>query len=267
MEVKAVSLNFGDVNGIAGKNPGDVPGWDAAGVVVQAAADGSGPAVGTRVVSFGNNGAWAERRAVRTRDVGVVPDKVDLSIAASVPVAGVTGVQSLRASGPVTGKRVLITGASGGVGRYTIQLAALEGAHVIAAARRGDGLAELGAKEVVSTLDGLAPVDVVLDTVGGPQLVAAWNVLAPGGVIQSIGWTSLEPAPFPPYATVGPAKSLQAFESRSPFGPDIETVLRLVAEGKLEVNLGWHGSWHKFEDAIAALRGRQVSGKAVLDID
>jgi NADPH2:quinone reductase len=92
-------------------------------------------------------------------------------------------------------------------------------------------------------------------------------VLAPGGVIQSIGWTSLEPATFQPYATVGAAKSLQAFESRSPFGPDIEYVLKLVAEGKLVVDLGWHGSWHKFEDAIAALRGRQVSGKAVLDID
>jgi NADPH:quinone reductase-like Zn-dependent oxidoreductase len=162
---------------------------------------------------------------------------------------------------------VLITGASGGVGRYAVQLAAADGAHVIAAARRGEGLAELGAKEVVTTLDGLAPVDVILDSVGGPQLVQAWEVLAPGGVIQSYGWTSLEPATFQPYATVGVPKSLRAFESVSPFGPDIEYVLRQVNEGKLVVDLGWHASWHKFEDAIAALRGRQVSGKAVLDID
>ncbi|MEV4312533.1 zinc-binding dehydrogenase [Actinocrispum sp. NPDC049592] len=266
IEVKAVSLNFGDVNGIARAKPGTVPGWDAAGVVVQAAADGSGPAVGARVSSFHHNGAWAERRAVRTQDVGVVPDAVDFAVAAAVPVAGVTGVQSLRASGPIEGKRVLITGASGGVGRYTVQLAAAQGAHVIAAARRGEGLAELGADEVVSTLDGLDPVDVIIDTVGGPQLVQAWGLLAPGGVLQSIGWTSLEPATFPPYATVGQPKSLRAFEAVSPFGPDIEEVARLAAEGRLTVDLGWRGSWERFEEAVEALRGRRVAGKAVLEL-
>jgi NADPH:quinone reductase-like Zn-dependent oxidoreductase len=53
----------------------------------------------------------------------------------------------------------------------------------------GEGLDKAGADEVVVGLDGIdAPVDVVLDNVGGPQLVAAWQLLAPGGSLQSIGW-------------------------------------------------------------------------------
>jgi NADPH:quinone reductase-like Zn-dependent oxidoreductase len=145
-------------------------------------------------------------------------------------------------------------------------LAALDGAHVIAAARRGAGLAELGAKEVVADLDGLAPVDVILDSVGGPQLVTAWNLLSPGGVLQSIGWTSGEPATFPPYGTVGPPKALMSFESGDGYGPDMEHLLGLVAQGKLEVDLGYRGSWDQFDTAASALLGRQVAGKVVLDV-
>ena len=71
------------------------------------------------------------------------------------------------------------------------------------------GLAEAGADEVVVGLDGVdQPVDVVMDNVGGPLLVAAWELLAPGGSLHSIGWTAGEPAVFPPYSTVGPPKSL-----------------------------------------------------------
>jgi NADPH2:quinone reductase len=267
IEVKSASLNSGDVRSSANEEPGVVPGWDAAGVVVQAAADGTGPAVGTRVVTFGYGGAWAERRAVTVAEVGVIPDDVDFAVAAALPVAGVTALRALRASGPLSGKRVLVTGASGGVGRYAVQLAAIEGAHVIAATRRGEGLAGLGAKEVVADLDGLEPVEVILDNVGGPQLVAAWALLQPGGVLQSIGWTSGEPAVFPPYGTVGLPKSLKSFQAGTAFGSDMEYLLGLVQQGKLTVDLGYRGSWKQFDDAAAALVGRKVAGKAVVDID
>ncbi|WCQ93474.1 zinc containing alcohol dehydrogenase superfamily protein [Sorangium sp. Soce836] len=114
VEVHAVSLNFGEVAFLGEmRNPGEVPGWDAAGVVVRAAKDGSGPKEGTRVASFGRSGAWAELRAVDTSELGVVPDAVDLGSASTVPVAGVTALRALRALGPVVGRRVLVTGASG----------------------------------------------------------------------------------------------------------------------------------------------------------
>jgi NADPH:quinone reductase len=267
VRVEHSSLNFGDVSNAANGKPGTVPGWDAAGVVVAAAQDGSGPAVGQRTVSFGYAGAWAELRAVPTEEVAVVPDGVDLAVAAALPVAGVTALRALRGAGPLLGRRVLVTGASGGVGRYAVQLAALAGAHVVAAARRGEGLAELGAAEVVASPEGLAPVDAVIETVGGPTLVAAWAALAPGGVLRSIGWTSGEPAVIPPYGTVGLAKSLMPFQAGSAFGTDLAYLLELVAAGRLIVDVGWRGSWQRFDEAAAALLGRQVTGKAVLDHD
>lgn len=147
VEVQYSSLNFGDVSSAPNAAVGSVPGWDASGVVVRPAADGSGPAAGERVVTFGYAGAWASRRAVPVAELAVVPESVDLAVAAALPVAGVTALRALRASGPLLGKRVLVTGASGGVGRYAVQLAALGGAHVIAAARRAAGLAELGAHQ------------------------------------------------------------------------------------------------------------------------
>ena len=267
--VQHAGLNFGDVN--AARSPdavaGHVPGWDASGVVVQAACDGSGPAVGERVLTFGYDGAWAELRQVPVSELAVVPDAVDLAVAAALPVAGVTALRALQRSGSLLGKRVLVTGASGGVGRFAVQLAARAGAQVVAQAGRGAGLAELGAGEVMATLDQMDPVDVVIDTVGGSLLVTAWQRLQTGGVIQSIGWTSGEPATFPVYGTVGPTKSLTAFTAGNGFGPDLALLLRLVATGDLTVDLGWRGSWYRFDEAVDELLGRRVTGKAIIDIE
>lgn len=269
VEVAHAALNFGDVNAVrsGGHTSGAVPGWDAAGVVREAAPDGSGPPVGARVVGFGPDGAWAELRAVATRELAVVPDDVDLGAAAALPVSGVTALRALQRSGTLLGRRVLVTGASGGVGRFAVQLAARAGAHVIASASRAEGLTELGASTVVGTPADAGTADVVIETVGGPQLVQAWDVLQPGGVLQSIGWTSGEPATFPPYGTVGQPKSLAAFQSGSGYGPDLSVLLGLVAAGDLVVDVGWRGSWTRFDDAAQALLDRRVAGKAVLDID
>jgi len=267
VEVRHSSLNFGDVNGAPNAAAGSVPGWDASGVVVKPAEDGSGPGAGERVLSFGYAGGWASLRAVPAKELAVVPAEVDLAVAAALPVAGVTALRALRAAGPLLGRRVLVTGASGGVGRYAVQLAALGGAHVVAAARRGEGLAELGADEVVASLDGLAPVDAVLDNVGGRQLVHAFGLLAPGGSLQSVGWTSGEPAEFPVYGTVGPPKSLMSFQVGTEFGVDLAYLLDLVAAGRLTVDVGWRGSWRHFDEGVSALLGRKVAGKAILDHD
>jgi len=197
---------------------GWVLGSDAAGMVVQAAAEGSGPAAGVRVVALTPR-AFVERVAVQAGALAEVPPSVDLAQAAALPVAGVAALRALRAAGAVLGKRVLVTGASGGVGRFAVQLAAQAGAHVIASvgsAARGEGLAKAGADEVLVGLDGVnQPVDVVLDNVGGAQLVTAWELLAPGGSLQSIGWASGEPAVFPPYSTIGPPKSLTRFSTKA----------------------------------------------------
>ncbi|MFC9974668.1 zinc-binding dehydrogenase [Spirillospora sp. NPDC127200] len=270
LEVRHISLNRGEV-AFAGRLPaGTVHGHDAAGVVVRAAADGTGPAAGARVAAFGA-GAWARRMAVDTTAVAAVPDRVDLADAAALPMAGVTALRTLRTRS-VLGRRVLVTGAAGGVGRYAVQLAALGGAHVIASvgsAARAEGLAELGAHEVVVGLDGIdRPVDLVLDTVGGPQLTAAWDLLAPGGDVQNIGWASGEPAVFAPYSlfSIGPAKTMSTFGDVREVGPDLATLLGFVADGRLSPEVDWRGPWERVTEAARALLDRRIAGKAVLDV-
>ena len=272
VDVSHVSLNYGDLNDArSGRVPeGAVLGSDATGVVVRAAADGTGPAVGTQVVAL-TSGAFAERVAIDVGALAEVPKGLDPAKAVALPVAGVAALRSLRAAGLGPDKRVLITGASGGVGRFAVQLAARAGAHVIASVgstARGEGLVGLGADEVLVGLEGLErAVDVVIDSVGGPQLVAAWNLLAPGGSVQSVGWTSGESAVFPPpYATVGPTRSLTSFVIEGDTGPDLTVLTELAAEGAISVEIGWQGSWADFAEAAEALRGRRVSGKAVLRV-
>ena len=273
IQVRATALNFGEVHFIDHmRKPGEVPGWDAAGVVVQTAADGSGPPVGSRVVGFHGAGGWAERRAVPTENLAVLPDSVDFGPAAALPVAGVTALQSLRALGSVVGRRVLITGASGGVGRFAVQLATRAGAHVIAAVgstSRGAGLTALGAKEVVVGLADVAePVSGVLDNVGGPLLAEAFSLLDDGGSLQSIGMASNQPSTidFEVERRSGVRKRLEPFTVRTPFGPDLAYLVELLAAGELDPQIGLRTSWNDVSEAAEALLDRRVAGKAVLDV-
>ncbi|ADB29706.1 Alcohol dehydrogenase zinc-binding domain protein [Kribbella flavida DSM 17836] len=267
--------------------PGDVVGRDSAGTVVRAAADGSGPAVGSRVVGF-RPGAWAEYQAVGTVDLAVVPGEVDLAAAAALPGAAVSALQAVRRLGAhlcpgippgdapgdqsLEGHRVLVTGASGGVGRAATQLAALTGAEVVAAVgapERGAGLLELGAAEVVTDLAGVAPVNAVLDMVGGETLTAAYGLLKGGGLALSIGSAGGATSSFDFEAARlrGGRRAVEAFAVSTPFGPDLEHLLQLLSAGLFDPQIGWQGSWHQVDEASTALLGRKVRGKAVLAID
>jgi NADPH2:quinone reductase len=271
IDVHYVSLNHGDLNDArSGRlEPGAVLGSDAAGVVVRAASNGRGPAAGARIVALAT-GAFADRIAVDVENVADVPPSVGLDAAAALPVAGVAALQALRAGGLASGQRVLVTGASGGVGRFAVVIAARAGAHVIASvgssARRA-GLVQAGAAQVIVGLDELSsPIDLVIDNVGGPQMADAWQRLAVGGNLQSVGWTSAEPATFAPYSTIGPPRTLASFLIKAPVGNDLTELVDLVADGRLRPEIGWRGPLDRFADAVEAIRARQVSGKAILDL-
>jgi len=271
IDTSHVSLNRGDVNDArSGRVPvGGVLGSDVAGIVTQPAANGDGPPAGTRVVGL-TTAAFAERCAVDVHTLAQVPAAVSLADAVALPVAGVAALQALRAAGGGSGRRVLVTGASGGVGWFAVQLAALQDAHVIAAVgstQRGVGLVEAGAAEVVVGLDGIdRPVDVVLDNVGGNVLTGAWALLAPGGSLQSIGWASDEPAVFAPYSTVGPPKSLSSFLIQGGVSEDLAMLVGLLDARDLVVQTGWRGSWNDYTQAAETLLARSLRGKAVLDV-
>jgi len=273
IDVHAVALNFGELHWIENmRRPGEVPGWDSAGVVVTAAADGSGPPVGTPVVGFGGEGGWAQQRAIATANLAELPPFVEYAEAAALPVAGVTALQAVRALGAVLGKRVLITGASGGVGRYAVQLAARAGAHVIAAvgsAARGAGLTELGAQEVVVGLDEVSePVFGVLDNVGGALLAQAFSLVGDGGSVQSIGMASGQPTTidFEEQRRLGARKRLEPFTVTAPFADDLRYLLTLLADGELDPQIGLRDDWTNVSAAAKALLDRTVAGKAVLTL-
>jgi NADPH2:quinone reductase len=277
VQVRAASVNFGEVAYLSRQKPGHTPGWDAAGTVLEPAADGSGPRAGARVVGFGPSGAWAQQRAVDTAELAAIPEGVEFATAAALPVVGVTALRAVRTLGSLLGRTVLVTGASGGVGRIAVQLAAKAGARVLAGAgspERAEGLTRIGADGLVtgSELEGLdEPVDAVIDNVGGAMLTAVLGHLAPGALVLAVGSAAREPTTID-YEDVriqaGGARieAFSVFAAGGGWGPELTYLLQLVEAGALDVQIGWRGEWDRVHDAAAALMERRVSGKAVLEV-
>ena len=275
VDVNAFSLNRGETRRLAQLEPGTVTGWDLAGTVRQAAKDG-GPPEGARVVGLVNPGAWAELVAVKLEHLAELPEGISFEQAATLPVAGLTALRTLEIVGFVLGKRVLITGASGGVGRFAIQLAKLAGAHVTGIARRTGGLKELGADELAAEIDLAGPLyDAVIDGVGGPVLGSAIQRVAPGGTIVSFASTVTDPVSYPSRELFARAPGARVYgfyvfaeldHTRSG-SADLRRLADLVAGGRLDPQIDLALSWNDAAQAIDALLERRVNGKAVLTVD
>jgi len=279
IRVSAFSLNAGETRTAHEATERYVPGWDFAGVV-ERAAPGT-PPEGARVYGAVPQGAWAEYVAAGPKLLAAVPDEVTMAQAAALPVAALTALLSLEQAGPLLGRRVLVTGASGGVGRYACRLAQLGGAEVTAISRRPslpklleqDGLTDAAIFPTIAAAKDAGPYDVILDGVGGDSLGTALTALAPGGLCVTYGNGSHKPAAFEPrdfFHT--PGARLQGLWLGNLMLQDVgcEPELRRLADfvrrGLLHPPIDAVRPWTEVADAAARLAGQGVDGKIVLEI-
>jgi NADPH:quinone reductase-like Zn-dependent oxidoreductase len=274
VSVEAYSVNRGETLLLEAPPPGWRPGKDVAGTVVRAAHDG-GPQAGTRVVAHPEQGGWATEVAVPVSKVAALPATVATTTAAALPLAGLTALRMVRVLGPLAGRRILLTGASGGVGHYFTELAAAQGAlvtAVVSAPQRGRGLVERGAAELVDDVEKAeGPFDVVVESVGGAVFPAAWSRLHPRGLFLWLGQASRKPPTMDFFDWRGGASAtLRKFsyvDSDIPDGEDLSTLVRLVAGGRLHPETGRVANWRETPEVLRALVGREIRGNAVLLVD
>jgi NADPH:quinone reductase len=271
--VRAFAVNRGELR-LVQMRDGWQPGQDVAGEVLRPAADGSGPGAGERVAGLAEWHGWAEQAAVPTHRLAAVPPEVDLAVAAALPMAGTTAANLVREGGALLGSRVLITGASGGVGHLAVQLAALGGAEVVAVGRaeRAGTLRAYGAATVVNhPSDAEDLFELVLESVGGASLEAALEHVAPAGTVILFGNSSREPARLDFAALHGheeaTIRSYFSARHEAEAGRTLRWLFDLVAAGRLHVEIGARESWDRLNDVLDGLSERRFAGKAVLSVD
>ncbi len=279
VKVEAISLNRGEVRMAQFAPAGKRPGWDFAGTVLEAAKDGSGPQVGARVVGMVKSGAWTNRLNTPTEHIAEIPDSVSFAVASTLPVAGLTAYHALKKGGLLLGKPVLVTGATGGVGNYAIQLAKLSGAKVVAHIRRADQEAEVrqaGADAVVIGDDITANKPfgdywLIIESVGDATLGQALRALDEGGTVVSFGTSAGNSVTFDGQKFYGTGSTtlyglilFDEFTRLETPSDGLKRLADLVAEGKLTPQISVEDSWENIAAISQDLLARKYPGKAVL---
>ena len=268
------------MNGV-GAPEGPRLGFDMAGVV---------EAVGPEVTSFkpgdevygGVGGAFAEY--VLGREKGAIvakPENMTFEEAAAIPIAAITALQGLRDQGRIAaGQKVLINGASGGVGTYAVQIAKALGAEVtgVCSTRNVEMVRSLGADHVVdytqhNFTEGNERYDLILDNIGNHGFYHLEKVMNPRGIIVVVGGS--KKGPF-----LGPIKRIVwskvvghfidpqiAFFIASVNKADLELLANLVREGKMKTVIDRRYPLEQTGAALDYLGGGHARGKVVVTVN
>lgn len=243
-----------------------VLGYDVAGVVDELGAGVTGFVPGERVFAMLDmlkRGAYAEYVLVPAGDVVRIPDGLDFATAVAIPTGGLTGVQMIEEYARVQpGDVVLITGATGSVGRFAMFAASHCGAHLVAAVRQNqlEEARALGAAETVILGDaGWSGPDFkyVIDTVGGPQVAALCQHLRQDGAIFTAATTPINSEGLinaPVFVVVhnDPAK--------------LQALANTTAAGQLAVPIGRRLPLAQAADAHRIVEKGGSGGKVILEL-
>lgn len=241
-----------------------VPGHELSGVVAELGYGTTGLTVGQRVfgmADWSRDGSLAEYTAVEARNVAPLPADIDHSVAAALPISGLTAWQGLFDHGRLkAGQTVLIHGAAGGVGSVAVQLAREVGARVIATGRSTDRdtALGLGADAFVDLqadrLEDAGEVDVVFDVIGGKILDRSAALVRAGGTLITIA--------APP--TVRPEDGRAVFFIVEPDRARLADLAQRLRDGRLKPVVG--DVYPLAETPAAFAPGRRSPGKTIIRI-
>lgn len=276
VQVDASSVNRGEVRYASRSQPGTVIGWDVAGTVLEVGEGAEGFAAGDRVVALApSGGAWAEKVAVPAEWAAPLPSDCDPVLAATLPVAGLTALGILRLGKVHAGDRVLVTGAAGGVGLFTVQLAVEAGATVTGQVRteaRGEAVREAGGEPLLHPGDG-SPVegafDVILDSIGGPMLRPLLQAATPRGRVVLYGNSADAESTFRVEELYAKGLEVHGFRVFTSVAPDqavrdLGQLVDHVLAGRLAVKVQATAPLAEALPLIADLYDRKVTGKVVI---
>jgi NADPH:quinone reductase-like Zn-dependent oxidoreductase len=250
---------------------------------------GTVEAVGSAVTRFkpgdavfgGATGAFAEYIRVReTGSIAAVPPGVSLEQAAALPIAAVTALQALRDHGKLApGQRVLINGASGGVGHFAVQIAKAMGAHVtgVCSTRNVEMVRALGADVVIdySREDftaGAQRYDLIVDSIGNHSRSALRRVLTEDGAHVQVGQANMGHWIDPLLRPLGALLWSQFTSQRWDFmlasleADDLEFLAQQLAAGSLRAVIDRRYSLAELPEAMRYLETGRVRGKVLIDV-